>query len=247
VLDTGTFLSLDNQVDTQTGTVRAKATFNNANLQLFPSQFVNVQLNVRVVKDAIVVPVTALRHSGNSDFVFVLKDDRSVSQRTVTRGQATVDKVQVTSGLQAGERVITEGADRLRDGSRVILPGDNPQGGRGAGQGGGRRRASEETAPAPGSEGARVNAAPPAQGQASAQPRAQAPAQPRAQAPAAGLSDKPTPEQRQRMLDSAKDNPERLDRVNRFLAALDKGDSQAVERWHQMQQRRREGGGGGGQ
>ena len=127
VLDTGVFASLDNQVDTQTGTVRAKARFNNARLALFPSQFVNVQLNVRTIRDAVVVPVAALRHGDNGDYVFVLKDDRTVALRPVTRGQATVDKVQIATGLQVGERVITEGADRLRDGSRVVLPGDTPR------------------------------------------------------------------------------------------------------------------------
>ena len=129
VLDTGVFASLDNQVDIQTGTVRAKARFNNAQLALFPSQFVNVQLNVRTVKDAVVVPVAAVRHGGTGDYVFVLNDDRTVALRPVTRGQATADKVQIATGLQVGERVITEGADRLRDGSRVMLPGDAPAAG----------------------------------------------------------------------------------------------------------------------
>jgi multidrug efflux system membrane fusion protein len=130
VLDTGVFASLDNQVDTQTGTVRAKARFNNTRLALFPSQFVNVQLNVRTIKDAVVVPVAAIRHGATGDYVFVVKDDRTVAVRQVTRGHATVDKVQIVTGLEVGERVITEGADRLRDGSRVVLPGDAPGGGR---------------------------------------------------------------------------------------------------------------------
>jgi len=147
VLDIGVFASLDNQVDTQTGTVRAKARFNNSKLALFPSQFVNVQLNVRTIKDAVVVPVAALRHGNNGDYVFVLKDDRTVALRQVTKGQATVDKMQIATGLQVGERVITEGADRLRDGSRVVLPGDSPGAGRGPG-GGGRRRGAEGAAPA---------------------------------------------------------------------------------------------------
>ena len=151
VLDTGVFASLDNQVDTQTGTVRAKARFNNTRLALFPSQFVNVQLNVRTIKDAVVVPVAAVRHGTTGDYVFVLKDDRTVAVRQVTRGHATVDKVQIATGLEVGERVITEGADRLRDGSRVTLPGDAP-GPRG-GAGGGRRR-GEADGPVPAASGA---------------------------------------------------------------------------------------------
>ena len=124
-LATGTFLALDNLVDTQTGTVRAKARFANEQATLFPSQFVNVRLLVRTLQGAIVVPVAALRHGSNGDFVYVLDAaDSTVSLRPVTRGQATVDKVQIVSGLKDGERVITEGADRLKDGARVVLPGD---------------------------------------------------------------------------------------------------------------------------
>jgi membrane fusion protein, multidrug efflux system len=147
VLDTGVFASLDNQVDTQTGTVRAKARFNNTRLTLFPSQFVNVQLNVRTIRGAIVVPVSALRHGSNGDFVFALKDDHTVALRPVVRGQAAVDKVQIATGLQVGERVITEGADRLRDGSRVLLPGETP-GPAGRAGGGGRRRGGQDGPPA---------------------------------------------------------------------------------------------------
>jgi multidrug efflux system membrane fusion protein len=127
-LATGIFSTLDNQVDTQTGTVRAKARFSNVKESLFPSQFVNVRLLLRTIENAVVVPVTALRHGSQGDFVYVLNAaDSTVSQRAVTRGQATVDKVAITSGLKAGEQVITEGADRLKDGSRVTLPGSPAQ------------------------------------------------------------------------------------------------------------------------
>jgi multidrug efflux system membrane fusion protein len=140
-LDTGVFASLDNQVDTTTGTVRAKARFANSKLNLFPSQFVNVQLQVKTIEDAVVVPVTALRLGGSGDYVYVLNAaDRTVSLRPVQRGQATAEKIVITSGLKAGERVITEGADRLKDGASVVLPGDAP--GAGAGAGGRRRGAS---------------------------------------------------------------------------------------------------------
>lgn len=122
-LDTGKFLALDNQVDTQTGTVRAKAHFANDKGQLFPSQFVNVQLQLRTIEGAVTVPLAAVRTGTSGDYVFVLKEDRTVQLRTVQRGQATADKVQILSGLQAGERVVTEGADRLKDGARVTLPG----------------------------------------------------------------------------------------------------------------------------
>jgi multidrug efflux system membrane fusion protein len=134
----GKFHALDNQVDVQTGTVRAKARFANNDGKLFPSQFVNLRLEVRTIKDAIMVPVTALRHGANGDFVYILNNNHTVSLRTVTRGQATVDKIQIATGLKVGEQVITEGADRLKDGAKVTLPGDRPAGGAGTGVGGHR-------------------------------------------------------------------------------------------------------------
>ena len=248
VLDTGVFTSLDNQVDTQTGTVRAKARFNNTRLALFPSQFVNVQLNVRTIKDAVVVPVAAVRHGNTGDYVFVLKDDQTVALRPVTRGQATVDKVQVATGLQVGERVITEGADRLRDGSRVVLPGATPRGPAEASAGGSRRMGA-------GGEGGRRNregAAPVASAPVASAPRASAPMAsapvgnapaPASPAPVSSPGDKPTAEQRQRFLESAQDKPEQLERRKRLLEAIDRGDAQALERWRTMQQRRRDGAG----
>ena len=128
VLDSGVFASLDNQVDITTGTVKAKARFANNQLTLFPSQFVNLQLLVKTLEKSVVVPVTAVRLGANGNYVYVLNPaERTVSLRPVTRGQATVEKIVITAGLQAGERVITEGADRLKDGSRVVLAGDSPR------------------------------------------------------------------------------------------------------------------------
>jgi multidrug efflux system membrane fusion protein len=132
-LDTGVFLTLDNQVDTQTGTVKAKARFGNAKATLFPNQFVNVRLLIDTLKNVVTVPITAVRTGPNGDYVYVLNDDHTVSQRSVQRGAATVDRVAITQGLQAGDQVITEGADRLRDGARVSLPSDHPASGAGGG------------------------------------------------------------------------------------------------------------------
>ena len=130
VLATGTFASLDNQVDTTTGTVKAKARFDNADAALFANQFVNVQLQIKSIDNAVVVPVTALRLGGQGDYVYVLNPaERTVALRPVTRGQASGEKIVIASGLKAGEQVITEGADRLKDGSRVTLAGDAPRGG----------------------------------------------------------------------------------------------------------------------
>ncbi len=144
-LDSGKFAALDNQVDTQTGTVKAKARFGNEKSTLFPSQFVNVRLELRTIKDAVMVPVNAVRHGAKGDFVWVLKEDKTVTMRSITRGEATVDKVQIASGLQAGEKVITEGADRLKEGAKVTLPGTGPGAGTGHRQG---TKAADGTAPA---------------------------------------------------------------------------------------------------
>ena len=121
-LGTGQFSTLDNLVDTTTGTIKAKARFANASGALFPNQFVNVQLLLRNVP-AVVVPVTAVRTGANGDYVYVINEDRTVSLRKVKRGQATVGLMAIAEGLQEGERVVTEGGDRLQDGMAVQLPG----------------------------------------------------------------------------------------------------------------------------
>jgi multidrug efflux system membrane fusion protein len=122
----GSFSTLDNTIDTQTGTVKAKARFANAESALFPNQFVNVRLLLRTITGAVVVPVTALRHGPNGDFVYVINEDKTVSLRNVTRGEATVDNVIIATGLELGEEVVTEGGDRLKDGARVQLAADRP-------------------------------------------------------------------------------------------------------------------------
>jgi multidrug efflux system membrane fusion protein len=127
-LDAGTFSTLDNQIDTTTGTVKAKARFANADGTLFPNQFVNVQLQLRTIAGAVVVPVTALRHGPNGDFVYVVNEDKTVSLRNVTRGDASVDNVVIASGLELGEQVVTEGGDRLKDGARIQTSVDRPVG-----------------------------------------------------------------------------------------------------------------------
>jgi multidrug efflux system membrane fusion protein len=128
-LGTGSFAALDNVVDVQTGTVRAKARFANETLALFPSQFVNLRLELNTIKGAVMVPVTALRHGSSGDFVYVLNPaERTVALRQVVRGQSDAYQVEIRKGLKVGEQVITEGADRLTDGAKVILPGDKARG-----------------------------------------------------------------------------------------------------------------------
>ena len=143
----GRFTTLDNLIDVQTGTVRAKARFDNREGRLFPNQFVNVRLRLDTVRGAVTVPVTAVRQRAQGDYVYVVREDRTVQLRPVARGLATVDRVAIASGLQAGERVVTEGADRLRDGARVVLPGERAASGAGRGASGPRGAGRPGSAP----------------------------------------------------------------------------------------------------
>lgn len=120
----GSFSTLDNQIDVNTGTIKAKARFANDSGVLFPSQFVNVSLLLDTVKAAVVAPAAAVRSGANGDFVYVLNNDRTVSVRAVKRGQAAADQLAIASGLKVGEQVITEGGDRLTDGAAVQLASD---------------------------------------------------------------------------------------------------------------------------
>lgn len=134
-LDTGVFSTLDNQVSTTTGTVRGKARFPNASGALFPSQFVNIRMTLDTLRDAVTVPSTAVRQNEKTAFVWVVGADSTVSQRPVVTGVATTTTVVITSGLKAGEKVITEGGDRLTEGGKVAVAGQaRPQR-----QGGGQR------------------------------------------------------------------------------------------------------------
>ena len=155
-LDDGEFLTLDNQIDVQTGTIKAKARFTNAGGSLFPNQFVNVRLLLRTIDAAVVVPVIALRHGPSGDFVYVVNSDHTVTLRNVTAGISGVDNVEITKGLAVGEDVVTEGGDRLKDGARIQTSADRPAGGRNARD----ASAAPGAPPAAGAPGAQAAAAP---------------------------------------------------------------------------------------
>lgn len=124
-LAVGRLLTLDNQVDTTTGTVRAKARFDNSSGALFPNQFVNIRLLVSTLKGVVMAPTSAVLRGSQGLFVWVVDpDDKTVSMRTVKTGPAVGDNTAITSGLDAGEIVVTDGSDRLREGQRVFLAGD---------------------------------------------------------------------------------------------------------------------------
>lgn len=123
----GRFLTFDNQIDATTGTVRAKARFPNPAGKLFPNQFVNVSLQVETLHGVATIPVTAVRHGTQGDFVFLLQPNRTVKMQVVKLGPADGTNIAILSGVAVGQTVITEGADNLDDGSKVMLPGDKPQ------------------------------------------------------------------------------------------------------------------------
>ncbi|MCD0504178.1 MdtA/MuxA family multidrug efflux RND transporter periplasmic adaptor subunit [Bordetella petrii] len=122
---TGTLETIDNQIDTATGTVKLKARFDNADELLFPNQFVNVRLLVQTRDDTTVIPTAAVQQGSAGAFVFMVKQDSTVEVRQVQLGAINDDRVAVNQGLVPGDRVVTEGTDRLRAGAKVnVVTGD---------------------------------------------------------------------------------------------------------------------------
>jgi multidrug efflux system membrane fusion protein len=115
----GTLLTIDNQVDVNTGTVRFRATFPNKDNALFPNQFVNARLLVDTHKGVVLVPAAAVQRGPQSSFVFVVKSDRTVETRNVVVGPIVEDVAEIDKGLSAYETVVTEGVDKLQPGMRV--------------------------------------------------------------------------------------------------------------------------------
>lgn len=115
----GTLHSLDNQIDTATGTVKLKARFENAAEQLFPNQFVNVRLRVETKAGATLIPSAALQFGSRGTFVFLVGADHKVQVRRVTVGASDGPTTLISDGLAVGDRVVLEGTDKLKDGSDV--------------------------------------------------------------------------------------------------------------------------------
>ncbi|WP_288708451.1 MdtA/MuxA family multidrug efflux RND transporter periplasmic adaptor subunit [uncultured Serratia sp.] len=127
-LTTGSLLSLDNQIDTATGTIKLKARFANEDDALFPNQFVNARLQVDTLHDAVVIPTAALQMGNEGNFVWTLSEDNKVSKHRVTAGVQDSRQVVISAGLNAGDRVVTDGIDRLTEGMQVevLAPNDAP-------------------------------------------------------------------------------------------------------------------------
>jgi multidrug efflux system membrane fusion protein len=118
-LANGTLLSLDNQIDTATGTIKLKARFDNQDDTLFPNQFVNTRLKVATLHNAIVIPSAALQMGNEGHFVWLLSEDNKVSKHRVTAGVQDSQQVVITTGVSVGDRVVTDGIDRLTEGMQV--------------------------------------------------------------------------------------------------------------------------------
>ncbi len=123
VIDRGTLAVLDNQVDPATGTIKLKATFPNADLKLWPGGFVNVRMLVQTERNVVTVPTPAVQRGPQGPYVFVIKADNSTERRLVKLGHEDDQLCIVQSGLQVGEQVVVDGAQRVTDGGKVAVAG----------------------------------------------------------------------------------------------------------------------------
>lgn len=128
LLDTGKLAVLDNQVDSTTGTIKMKATFPNPDSKLWPGGFVSVRLQVDTAKNAIVVPPSAIQRGPRGPYVFIVQADGTAKRQSVTTGYEDEQASIVTEGLAGGEQVVTDGASRLSDGTKVAIAQPAAQG-----------------------------------------------------------------------------------------------------------------------
>src|SRR3984957_16389280 len=118
----GTLSNSDNQIDTTTGTLKLRALYDNAKLELFPNQFVNTRLILETLHDQIVVPGAALMNGSQGTYVYLVNADNTVSMRQVVSGPTAGDMVAISKGLTSGQTVVVDAADQLRDGAKIMLP-----------------------------------------------------------------------------------------------------------------------------
>uniref|UniRef100_UPI00289DED07 efflux RND transporter periplasmic adaptor subunit n=1 Tax=Pantoea endophytica TaxID=92488 RepID=UPI00289DED07 len=122
VLAQGEEKFISNQIDTATGTIELKATFPNEDESLFANQFVNLRLQTNTLKHVTVIPAQALQLSSDGSFVFVINQDNTVTRKAVTTGPTFgEDQQAILHGVEPGDRLVTEGIDRLTNGSKVQL------------------------------------------------------------------------------------------------------------------------------
>ena len=118
---TGRLLTLDNQIDTTTGTSRLKAVFDNADKTLFPNEFVNARLLIQVKKNQILIPASSIQRGPQGTFVYVVKDGNTAAVRKVKVGTIEGNDAEIDDGLAEGEQVVVDGVDKLKEGSKVQL------------------------------------------------------------------------------------------------------------------------------
>ncbi len=124
----GKVLTIDNQIDTATGTVKVKAVFDNQDESLYPNQFVNVQVNLDTISNAVAIPTAALLRGAPGTYVYLVKADNTVTVRPVKIGPATSDKIAILDGLAEGDTVVVDGTDKLREGAAITIPSPTGQG-----------------------------------------------------------------------------------------------------------------------
>ena len=151
-LAAGALLSVDNQIDAATGTVKLKAQFFNNENRLFPNQFVNVRMLLEVGHDVTIIPTAAIQRGTQGTFVFVIQADNTVTMRAIQLGPTEGEMAAVDNGVVPGEQVVVDGLDKLREGAKVEPTGkaaspDPTDGGRPAHGGGKRHRDGEATPP----------------------------------------------------------------------------------------------------
>lgn len=122
-LATGVLLTIDNQVDQTTGTVRFKASFPNDDDSLFPNQFVNARLLLDMKRNVVIVPAAAIQRSPDSMYVYVVKSDNTVEVRNIVSSLTEGDQSAIDSGLEPGEKVVIDGVDKLQPGAKVTMGG----------------------------------------------------------------------------------------------------------------------------
>jgi multidrug efflux system membrane fusion protein len=148
-LAVGSLQSLDSQIDTTTGTIKLKAVFPNTDESLFPQQFVNVVLLLDTLHGATLIPQSGVQRGAPGTYAYVINSDQTVSVRKLTLGPGNATDVAITQGLKPGETVVVDGADKLKDGAKVLLrqttpgaasaPGHGQRSGQGQGKGGRRQ------------------------------------------------------------------------------------------------------------
>jgi multidrug efflux system membrane fusion protein len=117
----GTLTSVDNQIDPTTGTLKLRATFNNSNFELFPSQFVNVNLLLEQKQNVTLINSAAIQRNSDTTYVYLVKPDSTVTVRNIAVGASQNNQSEITSGLNPGDVIVMTGVDKLQEGSKVTV------------------------------------------------------------------------------------------------------------------------------